>query len=276
MTTAAHAGGHRQHRVHHLQFARPPDRQQQHRAAPTNDDAMYLTDGTSVYGVTVAATGFIRTWRTNYASDATMDASVSSRGTGEQGTTILEVVVASAILVTLMAGLMSLAGLAISTTENQGHLAARTTEYAQDKMEQLMALAYGDARERHARVPGGERRRHRVSRSAAARTRPAPVALYVDYLDQSGNLCGSAAAACRRAARGTTPPTGWFYKRVWQIEDVTPSAAGLEADHRHGDDRAGFGGAMQGRLDAHRLEDESLLVMTIQHVRRDPASRSSS
>ena len=63
---------------------------------------------------------------------------------GEAGTSILEVVIASAILVTLMAGLMSLVGLAISTTENQGHLAARTTEYAQDKMEQLLALTYGD------------------------------------------------------------------------------------------------------------------------------------
>jgi prepilin-type N-terminal cleavage/methylation domain-containing protein len=38
--------------------------------APTNDDAMYLTDGTSVYAVTVAATGFIRTWRANYAAGA--------------------------------------------------------------------------------------------------------------------------------------------------------------------------------------------------------------
>ena len=35
---------------------------------PTNDDALYITDGTAVYGVTVAATGFIRTWRANYAS----------------------------------------------------------------------------------------------------------------------------------------------------------------------------------------------------------------
>jgi prepilin-type N-terminal cleavage/methylation domain-containing protein len=32
---------------------------------PTNNDAIYLTDGTSVYGVTVAATGFIRTWMYN-------------------------------------------------------------------------------------------------------------------------------------------------------------------------------------------------------------------
>jgi prepilin-type N-terminal cleavage/methylation domain-containing protein len=35
---------------------------------PTGMDAIYVTDGTSVYGVTVAATGFIRTWQTNYTS----------------------------------------------------------------------------------------------------------------------------------------------------------------------------------------------------------------
>ena len=32
--------------------------------APTAVDALYLTDGTAVYGVTIAATGMIRTWRT--------------------------------------------------------------------------------------------------------------------------------------------------------------------------------------------------------------------
>jgi hypothetical protein len=30
----------------------------------TNDGAVYLTDGTAVYGVTVAATGMIRVWKT--------------------------------------------------------------------------------------------------------------------------------------------------------------------------------------------------------------------
>jgi len=35
---------------------------------PTNDDAVYVTDSTAVYGVTVAATGFVRLWRTNYTS----------------------------------------------------------------------------------------------------------------------------------------------------------------------------------------------------------------
>jgi prepilin-type N-terminal cleavage/methylation domain-containing protein len=32
--------------------------------APTGVDALYLTDGTTVYGITVSATGMIRSWRT--------------------------------------------------------------------------------------------------------------------------------------------------------------------------------------------------------------------
>jgi prepilin-type N-terminal cleavage/methylation domain-containing protein len=36
--------------------------------SPTGDDAIYVTDGSAVYGITVAATGFVRLWRTNYAS----------------------------------------------------------------------------------------------------------------------------------------------------------------------------------------------------------------
>ena len=36
--------------------------------SPTGGDALYITDGSFCYGVTVAATGFIRTWRTNVTS----------------------------------------------------------------------------------------------------------------------------------------------------------------------------------------------------------------
>src|SRR5437867_1797740 len=32
--------------------------------APTAIDALYVTDGTAVYGITVSATGMVRTWRT--------------------------------------------------------------------------------------------------------------------------------------------------------------------------------------------------------------------
>lgn len=36
--------------------------------APTSNDALYATDGTSVYGVTVLATGLIQTWRGDLAA----------------------------------------------------------------------------------------------------------------------------------------------------------------------------------------------------------------
>jgi len=165
---------------------------------------------------------------------------------GERGTSILEVVIASAILVTLMAGLMSMAGVAISTTENQGHLSARTTEYAQDKMEQLMALAWGDSvsdtRVFPAATSGGS------GLSAGGSSDPnSPVALYVDYLDQSGNLCGSAAAACA-APSGTVAPTGWFYKRVWRIDTTTTDSTlptGLKRITVAATISRGFGGAMK-------------------------------
>jgi type IV pilus assembly protein PilA len=38
--------------------------------SPTGDYAVYVTDSSAVYGVTVAATGFVRVWRTNYATTA--------------------------------------------------------------------------------------------------------------------------------------------------------------------------------------------------------------
>jgi prepilin-type N-terminal cleavage/methylation domain-containing protein len=36
--------------------------------SPTGVDAVYVTDGSAVYGITIAATGFIRTWQTNHTS----------------------------------------------------------------------------------------------------------------------------------------------------------------------------------------------------------------
>lgn len=40
-------------------------------ASPTGGYAFYINDGTFCYGITIAATGFIRTWRTNYTSTPT-------------------------------------------------------------------------------------------------------------------------------------------------------------------------------------------------------------
>jgi hypothetical protein len=160
-----------------------------------------------------------------------MDAAVKPHLVREDGTTLIEVMISAGILVTLMAGLMSLAGLSISTTENQGHLAARTTEYAQDKMEQLLTLSYGDATS-DTSVPllsGGQLAATGTGLTAGGSYDPsAPVTKYVDYLDQSGNLCGSTSAlavtpvsARCPAPVGTTAPDNWFYERVWKVEVIS-------------------------------------------------------
>jgi prepilin-type N-terminal cleavage/methylation domain-containing protein len=38
--------------------------------SPYGNDALYVTDGVGVYGITIGATGFIRLWRNNYTSVA--------------------------------------------------------------------------------------------------------------------------------------------------------------------------------------------------------------
>ena len=131
----------------------------------------------------------------------------------ETGSSLVEVVVALLILLTLAAGLFSMAGIALAQSENYGHLAARTSEYAQDKMEQLLVLSYGDTtsdtRVFPAAVAGG------TGLAIGGSIDPnAPVAGYVDYLDARGNLL---------AAAGATPPANWFYQRLWQVVSVSGS-----------------------------------------------------
>ena len=142
--------------------------------------------------------------------------------TDERGMSLIEVLVSTALLTTLMSGLMAMSGVAISTTENQGHLAARNTEYAQDKMEQLVALSFSDASSDTRVFPAGSAGGSGLTTGGSYDIN-SPVALYVDYLDDKGNLCGSAGADCS-APSGATPPLGWFYKRVWKIDDRTTDA----------------------------------------------------
>jgi hypothetical protein len=134
----------------------------------------------------------------------------------EQGTSLIEVLVASSLLVTLMVGLMSMAGLALATTENQGHLAARTTEYAQDKLEQLLALPYADTTSDTRVFPAANAGGSGLAIGGSYDINN-PAALYVDYLDEQGNLCGTTGAACA-APSDTVAPNGWYYKRAWRIE----------------------------------------------------------
>jgi len=134
----------------------------------------------------------------------------------EKGTTLIETAVASGILLVVMAGLMGMASLATTLTENQGHLGARTTEYAVDKMEQLQELTYGDAQSNTTVFPsvnnGG------TGLAVGGSSNPAaPVVGYTDYLDQNGTILCTVANPCN-----AVPPATWYYKRVWQVS--TPVA----------------------------------------------------
>jgi prepilin-type N-terminal cleavage/methylation domain-containing protein len=123
------------------------------------------------------------------------------------GFTLLETLCALGLLAILAAGVLPLGVLATKVTENQGHLVARTTEYAQDKLEQLLALAYGDSTSDTRVFPATTTGGTGLTIGGSVVT-TAPVAGYVDYLDANGNVL---------AAAGTTPPAGWFYMRAWQV-----------------------------------------------------------
>jgi type II secretory pathway pseudopilin PulG len=141
----------------------------------------------------------------------------------ESGMSLLETLVALTVLVIVAVGVMSVATIAVETTENQGHLQSRVTEYAQDKLEQLIALGYSDGD-----VAVGTGTDTTVFPACSPNTNPpcttgtglvvggssdptAPVATpgngYVDYLDSSGNT--------------SSLTQNWFYIRVWQIDKPT-------------------------------------------------------
>jgi hypothetical protein len=142
-------------------------------------------------------------------------AAATSRLKDQAGVTLIETVVATGLLLVALAGLVSVSFVATTSTENQGHLSARTTEYAQDKMEQLLALAYGDLQSDTTQFPatnaGGTGLAVGGSLNPAA-----PANGYVDYLDVNGNLLGGGAA-----------PATWYYKRVWKVE-FPPGTANLK------------------------------------------------
>jgi hypothetical protein len=130
----------------------------------------------------------------------------------EEGTTLIETAIACGLLMVVMGGLLGITTTATTLTENQGHLGARVTEYAVDKMEQLLDLTYGDAQSDTTAFPTANAGGTGLAVGGSANPN-APVTGYTDYLKADGTLlcpCGGAA------------PSGWFYKRVWQV--TTPSA----------------------------------------------------
>jgi type II secretory pathway pseudopilin PulG len=153
----------------------------------------------------------------NNELDPEMTEGVGSRCSGHDrgsaaGFSLIETVFALSLLLIVAVGLLPLGMIATTTTENQGHLMARTTEYAQDKLEQLLALTYGDTSSDTRVFPATDNGGSGLAVGGSAD--PAtPVSPYVDYLDINGSLL---------PAPGNVPPAAWYYTRVWQVS--SPSA----------------------------------------------------
>jgi hypothetical protein len=149
----------------------------------------------------------------------------------QSGMTLVETLIALAVLFVMAGGLLGIGAVAMITSENQGHLAARTAEYAQDKMEQLMSIPFANNNiDTFSITPnncvlfltnaacntGAGLSVGGTSNPACGEAgQPACINQYVDYLDINGNPLGGGVAA----------PAGWYYRRVWRIEDVSPVAA---------------------------------------------------
>ncbi len=161
----------------------------------------------------------------------------------ERGSALIETLVAAAILIIVVAGILPVFMLATQTTYAQGDVATRVTEYAQDKMEQLLSLnkdniisdGFNDATTDTTVFPaavnaldgttsctgtspnicglGGASSGTTGCGTGAGTFAPgttvgsippaAPVTYFVDYLDTNGNLLPNS--------------TGAYYTRQWQV-----------------------------------------------------------
>jgi hypothetical protein len=154
-----------------------------------------------------------------------------SKANSQSGVTIIETVVAVALLLVVVVGLLPVFTFGFQVTEQQGDIQTRTSEYAQDKMESLMNLSFTDSASNTASTTfpppssggtglGGSMA---VSTTIGSVYPAASVASYTDYLDFNGTALGATS-------------TGAFYQRQWSIttdstgnlKTITVSAVSLQ------------------------------------------------
>jgi Tfp pilus assembly protein PilV len=146
-------------------------------------------------------------------TDHHMKLSTQIPSPSERGTTLVETVIALIILLIGVVATMGVLSIAVTQNWNQGDRSTRTTEYAQDKMEQLLALNFNDGASNTAVYPtastGGSGLGGTMSGNSTVGgvTSGSPIAQYVDYIDASGNL--------------QTTSTGALYIRQWSISTNT-------------------------------------------------------
>jgi prepilin-type N-terminal cleavage/methylation domain-containing protein len=130
----------------------------------------------------------------------------------ERGFTMLEMLIATAIFFIGITGLMALATVAIAKTSGHGDQGTKTVEFAEDKMEQILALSYSS-------VQGIDTTTDLTQSSINSLTQSTSVGLtanpscvfttpstcYVDYVSFAGVASNSPANAA--------------YMREWRIVD---------------------------------------------------------
>jgi Tfp pilus assembly protein PilV len=116
---------------------------------------------------------------------------MQGRKKNQKGFTLLETMIAAIVLIIAATGILGLFGVALMQNSVQGDNGTRTVEYAQDKMEQLMALNLGDTSSDTTQYPTCLSLVQTCSGTglaAGGSINPAsPSTGYVDYIDASGN-----------------------------------------------------------------------------------------
>jgi len=140
----------------------------------------------------------------------------SGKKRGARGVTLLETAVAAAILMFGIVGVASLFAVSSGKNKGSGEIATRTTEYAQDKMEQLLALSFADGATDTTVFPSNPLGGTGLGGAMAASTTvgsinlSSPLTGYVDYLDANGGLLTAVSGS-------NAQPANAFYTREWTV-----------------------------------------------------------
>lgn len=131
----------------------------------------------------------------------------------EKGFSILEVLIATTILFIAASGVLGLFCVSLLQNSVQGDHGSRVTEYAQDKLEQLMALSLADTTSDTTQYPTCLSQFQTCTGTGLTAgggvIASSPVTGYVDYIDKTGSPSASS--------------TNATYIREWRIVDTTPN-----------------------------------------------------
>jgi hypothetical protein len=159
--------------------------------------------------------------------------------TRERGSSLIEMMIASLVLLVGIVPLVGVFSVAVATNAGQGDIANRTALNAQDKMEQLMALGFNDAASDTTQYPtstvGGTGLGGVMAGSTTVGSvdPAAPVAGYVDYLTFQGALqTNSVGAQYRRQWSISTDATGNLKTITVLVTTVGWSGPGLAPSTR--------------------------------------------